>query len=848
MAVVTDYTALLSGSYWNGIEVTGRPVIVTYSFPTSLPSYDASIGGFTPSTLTSFQAFNGLAQAQVEAALNEWAAASGLIFVRVAPGDGDLNFQGIDFDTTSGPSYSGAGGIGFYPFGNWDFFSYPYFNDDLDSSGEVFMNTQFRNPDGTYSYGTLLHEIGHAIGLKHPTEVVTDFAANPDVVHDQVLSSDDPSRTIMATVGDSGATGTPHLQQLDKDAAAFIYGAAGTGDVLTATAAGVNSVSSWSWDATTQVLIQTAIAVGADIRGSSVTDIIIGSSGNDRLFGLAGDDDLTGNAGNDTLYGGSGVDTMTGGIGDDVYLVSNSAAVLVEDPGGGFDSVYAGVDFTLPDNIESLSLFGSGLTGTGNDGGVSLFGDGVSATRLNGGAGDDYMVGGAGNDTFAGGGGADLVYGMAGANTFVYTAVGDAPTGGTLDTIADFVEASNVLDLSAIKTTGASPGADLTFVGTDAFSNKAGEVHQRTSGADTIVEGDTDGNGTADFQILLTGSHTLSAANVIVCYRAGTRIRTPLGEVAVEHLAIGDRVVTAAGSAEPITWIGHRHVDCTRHPDHRLVWPVRVRAGAFGPEAPHRDLFLSPDHAVFVDGALVPIRHLINGATIAQVAVDHVTYFHVELARHAVLFAEGLAAESYLDTGNRGSFANAAGPVALHPAFGRAKSWDSDAAAPLMNDEARLRPLWHRLARRALLAGFALPDHRFTSDPDPWLEADGQPVRPLSRTATTVTFALPPRPGRLRLRSRASHATDARPWIDDRRRLGVYVSRLSWSGADMAVDHPALSDGWWDVEHAGARPRRWTNGDAALPAVAGASTLTVHLAGSIAYLLDPAPPVRVTAA
>jgi hypothetical protein len=73
---------------------------------------------------------------------------------------------------------------------------------------------------------------------------------------------------------------------------------------------------------------------------------------------------------------------------------------------------------------------------------------------------------------------------------------------------------------------------------------------------------------------------------------------------------------------------------------------------------PHTDLFLSPDHAVHVGSVLVPVRYLINGATIVQVPTDRVDYFHIELPRHEVLLAEGLPVESYLDTGNRGGFAN----------------------------------------------------------------------------------------------------------------------------------------------------------------------------------------------
>jgi hypothetical protein len=91
------------------------------------------------------------------------------------------------------------------------------------------------------------------------------------------------------------------------------------------------------------------------------------------------------------------------------------------------------------------------------------------------------------------------------------------------------------------------------------------------------------------------------------------------------------------------------------------VWPVRIASDAFGPGVPGRAVMLSPDHAVFVDGALIPVRHLVNGRTVAQVAVDQVTYWHVELARHDVLLAEGLPCESFLDTGNRGAFVDGGG-------------------------------------------------------------------------------------------------------------------------------------------------------------------------------------------
>jgi hypothetical protein len=157
--------------------------------------------------------------------------------------------------------------------------------------------------------------------------------------------------------------------------------------------------------------------------------------------------------------------------------------------------------------------------------------------------------------------------------------------------------------------------------------------------------------------------------NVIACFAAGTLIATEHGEVPVETLCIGDLLRTAEGRLESVTWIGHRQIDCRRHPDPRKVQPVRIAAGAFAPNVPTRDLFLSPDHAVFIDDVLIPVKHLINDHTIVQVATNRVAYFHVELQRHDVVLAEGLAVESYLETGGRDNFANGGAAVRLFADF-----------------------------------------------------------------------------------------------------------------------------------------------------------------------------------
>jgi hypothetical protein len=127
---------------------------------------------------------------------------------------------------------------------------------------------------------------------------------------------------------------------------------------------------------------------------------------------------------------------------------------------------------------------------------------------------------------------------------------------------------------------------------------------------------------------------------------------------------------------------------------------VRVAAGAFGPGRPHSDLFLSPDHAVYVEQVLIPVRCLVNGSTIAQVPVDIVTYHHIELAEHDLLLAEGLPAESFLDMRDGTNYANRPGSVRLYPDHS-ARMWEAFGCARLVVAGPELE------AARALVAGFA---------------------------------------------------------------------------------------------------------------------------------------------
>jgi hypothetical protein len=268
------------------------------------------------------------------------------------------------------------------------------------------------------------------------------------------------------------------------------------------------------------------------------------------------------------------------------------------------------------------------------------------------------------------------------------------------------------------------------------------------------------------------------------------------------------RLRTAGGALRPIVWIGHSRVDCRRHARPLDVLPVRVAAGAMGEGLP-RDLWLSPDHALLVDGHLVPVRYLLNGATIVQEAAGRVRYFHVELATHDILLAEGLPAESYLDTGNRGAFANGGGARMLHPDFARG-IWQAQACADLVLDGPVLAGIRRRLLDVARTLGYRLSD-----DPRLRVLIDGIP------TAATIDgthwqVRIPPRARQVRLVSRRWVPAHAQPDARDMRVLGVAVANLRFDNHLVALADSRLSSGW-----AAPEPDwRWTDGNAGL-ALAG---------------------------
>jgi hypothetical protein len=351
----------------------------------------------------------------------------------------------------------------------------------------------------------------------------------------------------------------------------------------------------------------------------------------------------------------------------------------------------------------------------------------------------------------------------------------------------------------------------------------SGSVLTVSVGGATITETLTGTYGSGYFTVTTDGNGGIDV-NYLPCFAEGTRVATPNGTLAVESLVAGDLVLTASGEHRPVRWIGYRTIDLTRHPAPERVQPIRIKAGAFGPGVPSSDLRLSPDHAVKIDDSLVPVKLLRNGTGIVRDTwCRSVTYYHVELDTHDILLAEGLPAESYLDTGNRDMFANAGTAMQLYADFGNDQARrEAESCLPFVADPVPVQAWWRALVARAEAAGYGKPAERATTnDPDLHVVVDGRKILPSLDGVGRYRFVIPAGAENVRLVSRAVVPNEREPWFDEHRSLGVMVRRLTvHSGDDIEVvplDHPKLRDGWWDHESDGSSHWRWTSGNAAVP-------------------------------
>jgi len=518
------------------------------------------------------------------------------------------------------------------------------------------INVSF-NGDVDYTGKFLLHGI---IDLNGHTLTVTNTSSTNDLlgtIHDggSFVFSGPGNIHDTLTIADSTTfenkgsitqwiTGGLVLGSKNGDTATFINDTGATYTLRSGAGAGITD-GSWSKTSpgTTQVINKGTIVVADEGGSSGVNPEIINEGtitiATDALFGLGGGSSHFGGT-----VSGSGTLSMTGSytLGSDLKIsttnwnINTRYNIPTDGITLGGDLTYAGNftsaatinleehTFTLTGNAQlSGTIKGSGslfLGGTGKIGDLELTQH--ASLTING--------------TYAATG--ELTFGESG--TLILTAA--AGYGGVIDDFRsdDKIEIDGFLASSASFNNGV-------------YTLSNGSTQVSLNFGDDLTGSDlsfyTDANG--DTIVLTTQAP---------CYCPGTMIATDDGEVAVENLAIGDHVLTVSGRMRAIKWIGHRSYGGRFITGRKDILPICIEAGALGDNAPVRDLWVSPHHALYLDGVLIEAKDLLNDVTIYQADVaEEVSYFHIELDSHDVILADDAWAESFINADNRGMFHNA---------------------------------------------------------------------------------------------------------------------------------------------------------------------------------------------
>ncbi|WP_410210272.1 Hint domain-containing protein [Aquirhabdus sp.] len=355
------------------------------------------------------------------------------------------------------------------------------------------------------------------------------------------------------------------------------------------------------------------------------------------------------------------------------------------------------------------------------------------------------------------------------------------------------------------------------------FISYSGGVNSVTVGNNAVTFNASNGQ---TYTINLTGNYDSSNlivsgnsvyTTVAVCYASGTLIRTARGDVPVETLRVGDLAITASGVPQPIVWLGTRSMtfDHSSGQNYDNASPIRVQAGAFGHDLPYADLWLSPAHSVglnLVEDIFIPAFCLTNGTSVRQMDVDQVTYWHVELENHDALIANGLAAESYFDCGNRDWFQSG---TDVDPDQ-KPGNLETDYGRPVVMGGVVLDAVRAQLRKRAEKLGWVT-----TRDQDLHLLVNGKRIDGVI-TGNVAEFQIPAHAQNVKLMSNIFTPADHLVTGGDKRKLGVFINKLHFDGIrvnkEVAVDDPRLNAGFYPTEVAAdGTAQRWTNGCLSLP-------------------------------
>lgn len=419
------------------------------------------------------------------------------------------------------------------------------------------------------------------------------------------------------------------------------------------------------------------------IDGGLNNDTLMGDDGNDVIDGRTGSDSILGGLGNDTLSGGFGNDTIEGGDGDDsIVVVTDNFGTDIVDGGNqvGRDALNFSVtsqgitlDFsqgTASDPTDGVITSGvntitfSGIerfalsTGddivigsTGNDTVQTLFDGNDSA---DGGLGDDAFAGGLGNDTLNGGSGADTLIGDLGDDLLDAGVDGDRDVvvfrdGESNDTILNF-DLSESTDGNSVDRLNVSNVTDLDGDPINSFD----DVVVTDDGSGNAVLTFPRGDSITLFNVAPTEVDEANELNDlgIVCFTPGILITTEQGNLPVEDLRVGDRVLTVDSGFQTIRWVGHRTLNRAELAANPHLRPIIVRKHAFGNV---RKMRVSPQHGLYLKsddgGRLIRAKHAAEflGGKYARVDrhCEEVTYIHVMFDAHQLIFAEGAPSEAF---------------------------------------------------------------------------------------------------------------------------------------------------------------------------------------------------------
>ena len=550
------------------------------------------------------------------------------------------------------------------------------------------------NPDGTLTFTPAAGFVGTAVidyaitdpdGLTDTAQVFVIVGASPD--RDGIVRGTGADDLIDITYvdptdGDRIDAGDAILPGDAPDDDVVLAGdgndtvLAGLADDYVAGEAGDDSISGGTGDDT--------LVGGADndtLLGDEGSDILEGGSGNDSLVGDDGvplpdrafpglypadadpfdnrdmldggdgDDTLRGGDDNDTLIGGMGRDLLDGGVDDDLILAEDGDDTIIGgegsdtlDAGLGDDLIYGGLDPSFPDSLNLRDDQGDPVTDNGRDlifagaGNDTVFGlddsdtieGGLGDDLLDGGIDDDRITGDEGNDTIIGGQGADTLSGGADRDTFLISATGD----GLGDSIDGGEEGD---DFDTLDLRGAGP----LRVAFDSDNVENGVV--------SYLDADGNVTGTTRF---------VNIENVVPCFTPGTLIATPRGEVPVESLQPGDRVITRDNGIQEIRWVGQRDMSAADFAVAPHLRPVLIRKGALGNGLPERDMLVSPNHRILVANdrtalyfdeheVLVSAKHLVGNDHIRAIQSSGTVYIHFMCDRHEVVLSNGAWTETF---------------------------------------------------------------------------------------------------------------------------------------------------------------------------------------------------------